>query len=235
MANKYCKKCNLVLNSDVKFCPECGGAVEKLKRKNNSSQSGPKFLMDKKKLIIIGSIVLGVIIVGIVAFAIIQNFVLKNNASNAKNNVNNKAEIEIVSENIGNLACNVCAQAYTVNDGEHIYFAGNDGIYKTENLNGTNHNKDNSKKIADGKFCSLNYFDGNIFCIKTDDNSVYKLSGLNDGDKLPYIDKIYTADSGFTLMNIAINSENIYTLSNASGTYYLTSTNLRSKSKINDV
>ena len=65
MGNKYCKNCNMVLNADVKFCPQCGGAVEKLKRKNNSSQAGPKFLMDKKKLIIIGSIVLGVIIVKI--------------------------------------------------------------------------------------------------------------------------------------------------------------------------
>lgn len=235
MANKYCKNCKMVLNSEVKFCPECGGAVEKLKKKNDPSKSNSKSSFNKKKLIIIGSIVIGVIIIGIVAFAVIQNFVLKDSANKSKNNINNKAEIETISENIGNLACNVCAQAYTVNDGEHIYFAGNDGIYKTENLNGTNHNKDNSKKIADGKFSALNYFDENIFCIKTDDNSVYKLSGLNDGDKLPYIDKIYTSDPGFILMNIAINSENIYTLSNASGTYYLTSTNLRSRSKINDV
>lgn len=235
MANKYCKKCNMVLNSDVKFCPECGGAVEKLKKRNDPTKSSSKFSFDKKKLIIIGLIAVGVIIVAIVAFAIIQNLVLKNNANNAKNNVNNKAEIEIVSENIGNLACNICAEAYTVNDGEHIYFAANDGIYKSKNLDEAKYDKDNSKKIADGKFTALNYFDGNIFCIKTDDNSVYKLSDLNNGDKLPYIDKIYTADSGFTLVNTAINSENIYTLSNASGTYYLTSTNLRSKSKINDV
>ena len=235
MANKYCKNCNMVLNADVKFCPQCGGAVDKLKRKNMPKQAGQNSKFNKKKLIIIGSIVIGVIIVGIVAFAIIQNFVLKNNANNAKNNINNKAEVETISENIGNLACNISAQAYTVNDGEHLYFAGNDGIYETNNLDGTKHDKESTKKIADGKFTSLNYYDGNIFCIKTDDNSVYKLSGLNDGDKLPYIDKIYSADAGFTLSSFAINSDNIYTLSSSSGSYYLTSTNLRSKGKINEV
>lgn len=235
MANKYCKNCNMVLNADVKFCPECGGAVEKLKKRQAPQQSGNKFSVDKKKLIIIGSIVIGVIVVGIVLFAIIQNFVLKNSANNAKNNINNKAEIETVSKNIGNLACNIAVGANTVSDGEHLYFAGSDGIYESDSLGENKIDKDNCKKIAEGKFTSLNYYDGNILCIKTEENSIYKLSDLNNGDKLPYIDMIYSADPGVTLLNFAINSDNIYTLSNGSGNFYLTSTNLRSKGKINDV
>ena len=36
MAQNYCKKCDLVLDSEVKFCPECGGTVEKYKNKKGA-------------------------------------------------------------------------------------------------------------------------------------------------------------------------------------------------------
>lgn len=231
MAKKYCNNCTLILNSEVRFCPECGGAVKKYKENRQLSNI---LSVNKKNFFIIGAILILLIIIAIVVFAIFENIHLKNNAQNSKSNVFNKGHVELISENLGNLPCNICAQAYTVNDGTNIYFAGNDGIYKS-NFNSKEINKEDSKKIADGKFSSLNYYDGNIFCIKSDDNSIYRISDISNEDKNPYVDKIYNSDPGFILSCFAINSDNIYVLSENSGKFYLTSTNMRSKNKINDV
>lgn len=235
MTKKYCINCNLVLDEEVKFCPECGGQVQKYKKSKSKKPYDSKKPFNKKRLIVILLIILGIIVVAIVAFAIIQNIMLKNNASSAKSSVNNKAGVETFSENIGNLSGNIAADAYSVTDGNYLYYVGQDGIYKSNNFNDKEINKDNSKKIADGKFSSLNYYGEKIICIRNDDNSIYKLSDLNDEDKQPYVDNIYTAEPGFTFKSVAINSDNIYVLSESSGNFYITSTNMRSKNKINDV
>lgn len=232
MAKKYCKNCNMVLNQDVKFCPECGGEVVKFKEKRGISIISR---LGKKKLIIIASIILGVIVLGIVAFAVVQAVVLNNKATEAKNNINNKSVAEFQSDVIGNVPCNVSAGAYSVANGEKLYFALNDGIYVSNNINSDIINKDESKKIADGKFSSLNLYRGNLFAINSADNSIYKLSDLDNEDKDPYVDNIYTCPSEYTLKCCAINSDNVYVLSSSSGMFYLTSTNLRTKNKSNDI
>lgn len=234
MSKKYCTNCNLVLNSDVKFCPECGGPANVMKKQKSVKQN-INFKFDKKKLIIIACVVVGLIIVGIVAFSVIQNIVLKNNADNAKSTITSKANIDAKSETIGNFAGNITSEALSVANDDTLYFAFDNGIYMSSKLDTKEIDIASSKKIADGKFKSLNYFDNQLICIKTDDNSIYKLTDTNNEDKQPYIDKLYTSDPGFMLESVAINSDNVYTLSSNSGKFFITSTNLRSKNKINDV
>ena len=168
-------------------------------------------------------------------YEVYQNLSLKNNANNAKNTVSTKSNMESTSKNIGNLPGNLSAGAFSVFDGDSLFYAGKDGIYKCPISESSEISSENSKKIADGRFSSLNYFNENLYCINMADNCVYKLSDLNNESGNPYIDKIYTSDAGFELKCIGINSDNVYVLSKYADSYVLKSANLRIKNKVNDV
>lgn len=207
MKKKYCTKCNTELGSDVKFCPECGSAVQEISP--NKTHKKPARKNNKKLIIIITSIVLGLIIVGLVLFFLIDSVGMQKKASNSKSIVTPNVGNTQISYDLGNLSCNLIVGAQSVYKNDNLFYIADDGIYRTDNF-ADELKKDDAKKIADGKFACLNFKDEDIYCINQKDDSIVKLTNVIEGNATKFETCFSNDLQNFKIRNLVRAYDNLY-------------------------
>lgn len=229
MDNKYCTKCGLELPEKVKFCPNCGASISDYKNNISEKKQPPKTTKNRistKSIIVVGVIVLILIIAAIVAFSIINSVNLQNDANSAKSNINVKISHSNYSDNLGNFDGNICAGSLSVAHNNNLYFCADDGIYKKDNFGADNFTKENSIKVTEGKYSSLNYINDILYAININNNKVVKISQKNNNEFTEQ--NLFTPSETYTLQTFGIFSDKVCVLSKMDSHYRLSSISLKS-------
>lgn len=210
MDKKFCTKCGQELSEDAKFCPECGFNVQAIsstiKDKNKKKKSEKKF--NWKLLIIILAIIFVLGIVAVVVFALLSSSNLQDSVKTSKNTIAVKIGNTEVSDNIGNLPGNIAAGALSVYKNDTLFFAADDGIYKTDQITDLIEKK-NCSKVIDGSFTYLNIHDNNLFCIDNKNNAIVKFLNVFDEDK-PKKEIFYQGNEQSKILEIGISNNYIF-------------------------